>query len=83
MGAAGDEEDELDAGEAFERMQMARITERDPDSLAYHQALRRTAAVGGPGGPSRPATVAAGAKAAASATRKMEATAAVNRGSAR
>ncbi|PNH09459.1 Kinesin-like protein KLP1 [Tetrabaena socialis] len=51
--AAGDEEDELDAGEAFERMHLARITERDPDSLAYHAALKRTtgpAANGGGGG---------------------------------
>ncbi|KAG2485910.1 hypothetical protein HYH03_015354 [Edaphochlamys debaryana] len=85
MPGAPDEEDELDAGEAFERMQMARITERDPDSLAYHAALKRTGGAGpGAGAPSRPATVAApGAKAAAAASRKQEATAAVNRGAGR
>jgi kinesin family protein 6/9 len=53
-------------------MQLARITERDPDSLAYHAALRRTAppGVGAP----RPPAGGAGAKAAAAATRRMEAT---------
>ncbi|EFJ50296.1 Kif9 type kinesin [Volvox carteri f. nagariensis] len=86
-GAPGEEEDELDAGEAFERMQLARITERDPDSLAYHSALRRTAA-GPPGshGMGRPPPAGASggnAKAAAAATRRMEATQAVNRGLAR
>ncbi|GIL58915.1 hypothetical protein Vafri_13928 [Volvox africanus] len=78
----GDEEDELDAGEAFERMQLARITERDPDSLAYHAAMRRTAATahgGGGGAVSRPPAGAGGAKAAAAATRRMEATQALNR----
>ncbi len=34
----------LDAGEAFEKMQLHTITAKDPDSLAYHAALRRTAA---------------------------------------
>ncbi len=28
--------DELDAGEAFERMQTNKVTAVDPDSLAYH-----------------------------------------------
>ncbi|GIM16156.1 hypothetical protein Vretimale_18808 [Volvox reticuliferus] len=78
----GDDEDELDAGEAFERMQLARITERDPDSLAYHAAMRRTAHGGGGGGGaavSRSPAGAGGAKAAAAATRRMEATQALNR----
>ncbi|KAG2434981.1 hypothetical protein HYH02_011980 [Chlamydomonas schloesseri] len=79
-GLAPGEEDEMDAGEQFERMQIARISERDPDSLAFHTALKRTGAA-----MSRPATVATGgnAKAAAMATRKMEHTQAVNKGLAR
>ncbi|GLC42055.1 Kinesin heavy chain [Pleodorina starrii] len=71
----GEEEDELDAGEAFERMQLARITERDPDSLAYHAAMRRTAAPGATAARPLPGAVGGGgAKAAAAATRRMEAT---------
>ena len=42
--ASGEDEDVLDAGEAFEKMQLHTITAKDPDSLAYHAALRRTAA---------------------------------------
>ncbi len=68
--------------------QLARITERDPDSLAYHAALKRTlgpgAGLGGGGGAGgHHGGPAAGAKAAAAATRRMEVTAAVNRGVAR
>ncbi|KXZ54349.1 hypothetical protein GPECTOR_5g430 [Gonium pectorale] len=85
MAAAGqgaaDEEDELDAGEAFERMQLARITERDPDSLAYHAALRRT--VGPAAAAASPRVAAMGAKGAAAATRRMEATQAATRNGAR
>lgn len=89
-GAGDDELDMLDAGEAFERMQLARITERDPDSLAYHAALKRTlgpgaglgGGAGGLGGGHQGAP-GGGAKAAAAATRRMEVTAAVNRGMAR
>ena len=36
--------DEIDAAEAFERMQLERIAATDPNSTAYHAALRKTAA---------------------------------------
>ncbi len=72
--AAG--EDELDAGEAFERMQMARVTASDPDSLAYHAAMRKStqqAAVRG-------SRAFGGEKAAADAIRKREYMQAINAG---
>ena len=34
--------DEMDAAEAFERMQIERIVASDPDSTAYHAAMRKT-----------------------------------------
>ncbi|GFR47649.1 hypothetical protein Agub_g9392 [Astrephomene gubernaculifera] len=84
-GTPGEEDDELDAGEAFERMQLARITERDPDSLAYHAALRRSgAAAPGAAGPGAGAAGSGGgAKAAAAASRRLEQTQTMNRGAAR
>lgn len=70
--------DETDAGEAFEKMQLSRLTASDPDSAAYHAALRRTAAA-----PVRSSTNFGGVKAAADATRKREHEALVNAGLAR
>ena len=40
---SGGEEDELDPGEAFERMQLDRIIANDPDSGAFHAAQKRSA----------------------------------------
>ncbi|KAL6745955.1 kinesin-like protein [Haematococcus lacustris] len=45
LGGSGAEESELDAGEAFERMQLARLAANDPDSAVFHSALKKTAGV--------------------------------------
>ncbi len=61
---------DLDAGEAFERMQLSRIMATNPDSAAYHAAMRKsvTASPGrvAPGGP------VGGVKAQAQAMRRRE-----------
>eukprot|EP00967_Tisochrysis_lutea_P151025 scaffold293145_cov17-Tisochrysis_lutea.AAC.1 len=36
------DEDELDAAEAFERMQLTALSAADPDSAAYHAARKHT-----------------------------------------
>ena len=49
-GADVDEDgDAVDVGEAFDRMQMQRITAQDPDSLAFHTATRGLALKAPPG----------------------------------
>lgn len=35
--------DQMDVGEAFEQMEMERISERDPDALAYFNAQKSLA----------------------------------------
>lgn len=79
-GAAGEEE-ELDAGEAFERMQLGRITATDPDSAAYHAAAKKTLrGAGGPVAGTRSQGAFGGSKAAADALRRKEYEALINQG---
>ncbi len=47
------EGDELDAGEAFDRMEAQRIAETAPESGAYHAALKKTIAAAAMGGTGR------------------------------
>lgn len=43
-GALQAADDDLDAGEAFERLEAARIMATNPDSAAYHSARKKAAA---------------------------------------
>ena len=72
--AVGAEDEELDAGEAFERMQINRVAAIDPTMVAYHAALKKTGLQG------RPQGTFGGVKAAADATRKKEHEAAIAAG---
>ncbi len=87
------DDEELDAGEAFERMQSERVLATNPDSAAFQAARRKTAA-----GPGTLAAAAAaghagaggasaarfgGVKGAAEATRKLEHEQAIASGTAR
>lgn len=47
-GGRGADVDELDPGEAFDKMQMERIVAFDPDSTAYYAARKKTAHVAKP-----------------------------------
>ena len=62
------DDDELDAGEAFERMQLAQIVANNPDSAAYHAAMRK---VGGAVRTASPGRF-GGVKAQADAMRRRE-----------
>ena len=65
MASQTNDDEDLDAGEAFERMQIGRIVATNPDSAAFHSALRKAAQVNPPKGFQ-------GVKAVAEATRKRE-----------
>jgi hypothetical protein len=83
-GGGGSGADELDAGEAFERMALQAASLQDPDSVAYTAALRKVGAGAGGGGSHRDASrVFGGTKALAGATRKKEHLAAINAGTLR
>lgn len=59
------DDEDLDAGEAFERMQIGRVVASNPDGAAFHAALRKAQAIS-------PVKGFQGVKAAAEATRKRE-----------
>ena len=59
------DDEDLDASEAFERMQTGRVVASNPDGAAFHAALRKAQAAS-------PGKGFQGAKAAAEATRKRE-----------
>ena len=71
------DEDELDAAEAFERMQFGKIAAIDPDSTAYHAALRKTGQAARARSPARQF---GGVKGAAEAERKKEYNTMINTG---
>ncbi|KAG1676321.1 hypothetical protein FOA52_001116 [Chlamydomonas sp. UWO 241] len=77
------DKDELDAAEAFERMQVSRMTANDPDSVSYHTAVRKAGAA--PGALTGAAGTArfGGVKAKGEATRRREAEQAIAAGTAR
>jgi kinesin family protein 6/9 len=79
QGEGGEEDEELDAGEAFERMQLARVAANDPDSAAYHAARKKAA----PLATVRASGAFGGVKGAADAVRKKEYEALINAGLAR
>ena len=65
------DDDELDAGEAFERMQLAQIMSTNPDGAAYHAAMRKVAGGGGAMRKESPGRF-GGVKAQAEANRRRE-----------